>query len=130
MAKIKITKRGREEISPASAEGMRLRQNAKIEELRRVLLEQGLDTVAKQAVALGLSRSSAWALLQAQHKCRGLTPNVVRRIISTPQLPPKARMVIESYVREKLLGDYGHGRNSIRKFQASLDHSPPALIIL
>ena len=38
-------------------------------------------------------------------------------------LPPKARAVIQSYVREKLLGNYGHPRKSVRKFQAKLDLS-------
>ena len=130
MGKVKVNADVAVGIPPASAESMRLRQNAKIEELKRVLIEEGFDTVAKQAAALGLSRSSAWALLQAQHKCRGLMPHVVRRIISAPQLPPKARSVIENYVREKLLGDYGHGRKSIRKLQAGLGQSPPTSITL
>src|ERR1051325_7459757 len=103
--------------SPASiAARMRERQQQKIAQLRLVLVEHGLQTVREQADALNLSNSSAWAVLQANHKHRGLSSRVIERIKSSPKLPAKARQVIEEYIQERLSGAYGHSRQSLREF--------------
>ena len=50
--------------------------------------------------------------------------------MSSPQLPPKAKKIIEEYVRDKLAGAYGHPRHRLKLFRAKLDaagffiHSP------
>ena len=111
-----------EEQSRASLEKrMRARQQTKIAELRQALIENGYQRVCEQAKALGLSRSSAWAVLQANHKNRGLSPHVIGCIGASPQLPANARQVIEDYVRERLAGAYGHPTRSLREFRTKLD---------
>jgi hypothetical protein len=57
-------------------------QCAKIAELREVLLRSGYPSLDKQAVALGLSRSTTWAVLQAGHKSSGLCGKIERQIRS------------------------------------------------
>jgi hypothetical protein len=104
--------------SPAS---LARRQQEKIAELRQSLIENGYRTVFEQAKALGLCRSSAWAVLQANHKHRGLSPHVIRRILASPELPANARRVIEDYVRQRLAGAYGHPPRSLQRFHAKLD---------
>lgn len=116
-----------ERRSPVSiAARMRERQQQKIAQLKLVLVEHGLQTVREQAEALGLSRSSAWAVLQANHKHRGLSSHVIERIKLSPKLPTKARQVIEEYVRERLSGAYGHSPRSLEKLSSLRKATEPA----
>ena len=101
--------------------GAKLEQCAKVAELRRALMDAGFDSLREQARALGLGRSTTWAILKAGHKSSGLSASVVRRMLRSPNLPPAARRVIEEYVREKLAGTFGHGREQLKKFRARLD---------
>jgi hypothetical protein len=64
----------------ASMSAMKARQCAKISELRQRLVQAGYDSLGTQAVALGLSRSTTWALLQANHKSSGLSGAVIKRM--------------------------------------------------
>ena len=99
---------------------MRARQNAKIDELKRALIEAGFCTVLEQAKALGLSRSSAWAVLKAKHKSNGLSLPIIKRILDSPQLPQKAHNIILEYVRERLAGAYGHPSHRLNIFRTKL----------
>ena len=92
-------------------------QCAKIAELRQALLEAGFCSLNSQALALGLGRSTTWSILRAGHKATGLTGSIIRRILSSAELPPAARGVIEEYVAQKLAGAYGHDKKQLRKFQ-------------
>src|SRR6188768_2824579 len=84
------------------------RQCEKLAELRAALLAGGFDTAAKQAMALGLSRSSAWKILRGDHKHSGLSASTIKRMLTSPNLPPDARKIIDEYVWAKLQGAYGH----------------------
>ena len=96
---------------------MKARQCAKIAELRQVFLRAGYPSLDKQASALGLSRSTTWAVLQANHKSSGLSGSVIKRMLRSRDLPPAARQWIEEYVAEKVAGTYGHGRKPLRIFR-------------
>jgi hypothetical protein len=91
-------------------------QCAKIAELREVLLRSGYPSLDKQAAALGLSRSTTWAVLQASHKSSGLSGSVIKRMLGSPDLPPAVREWITEYVAEKLRGRYGHSNKRLRIF--------------
>src|SRR5437868_2594803 len=80
------------------------RQTSKIAEIRRALVSAGFDTLTKQAAVLGLSRSSAWAVLRSHHKASGLSAMTIKRMLASPELPSAARQIIEEYIQEKLLG--------------------------
>ena len=105
----------------ATCASMKARQCAKIAELRQVLLRAGYQSLDKQASALGLSRSTTWAVLQANHKSSGLSGSVIKRMLRSRDLPPAARQWIEEYVAEKLAGTYGHGRKRLRVFRAQVE---------
>jgi hypothetical protein len=96
------------------------RQAIRIKELGTPLAAAGLFTVDEQARALGLSRSSAWAVLKANHKATGLTAATINRMLSSPELPPRARATILTYVEEKLAGLYGHNEEQLGRFAAGL----------
>ena len=64
------------------------RQASKLEEIREALIAAGCDTTAKQAAALGVGRSTAWALLNLDKRA-GPTAIVIKRILSSPDLNSK-----------------------------------------
>jgi hypothetical protein len=107
----------------SSTSAMKIKQTAKIAELRQALVDQGLFSLGQQAAALGLSRSTTWHVLNGYHKSSGLSAAVVKRMLSSPQLPPNAKRIIENYIQEKLAGAYGHNKSRVRIFRAQLHQS-------
>ena len=79
---------------------MKARQSAKIAELRKILEQAGYRSVSEQAVVLGLSRSTTWALSKANHKASGVSGSIMR----STGLPIAVRQWIDEYVGEKLAG--------------------------
>jgi hypothetical protein len=101
------------------------RQGARIKEFGAALTASGLFTLDEQARALGLSRSTAWVILKANHKASGLTAATINRMLSSPELPPSARATILTYVEEKLAGLYGHNKIQLRRFAARFNPATP-----
>ena len=62
------------------------RQIIRIRELGSALAADGLVTLDEQARALGLSRSTAWAILKANHKSSGLAAGTINQMLSSPAL--------------------------------------------
>ena len=91
------------------------RQVSKLAEIREALVADGFDSAGKQAIALGVSRPTAWALLN-RDKRAGPSAMVIKRILSSPSLPPAARRKVEEYVAEKIAGLYGHSEGRVRWF--------------
>jgi hypothetical protein len=87
---------------------MRSRQRSKIKEIGDALCAAGHVTLDEQASVLGLSRSTTWAVLQANHKSSGLTATLINRMLEAPKLPSPVRAKILEYVQEKAAGLYGH----------------------
>ena len=95
------------------------RQASKLIEIRESLVDAGYDTAAKQAAVLGVSRPTAWALLNRDRRA-GPSSVVIKRILSSPTLPPAARRKIEEYVTDKIAGLYGHTQQSRRCFREQI----------
>ena len=112
----------REAASGSCLSELKARQASKIAELRQTLVAAGYDTVTQQAVLLGLSRSTAWAILRGAHKSSGLSTSVINRILRSQELPQAARRIVEDYVHEKLLGTYGHSEKRLRQFRMQLGY--------
>jgi hypothetical protein len=79
------------------------KQASRIAEIRKALVSAGCDTVSKQAAVLGLRRSTTWALFN-QDKRAGPSAIVFKRILSSPDLPPRARRKIDQYIDDKISG--------------------------
>ena len=92
------------------------RQASKLEEIREALIAAGCDTTAKQATVMGVGRSTAWALLNLDKRA-GPSAKVIKRILSSPNVPPVARRKVEQYVEEKIGGLYGHSERRTRAFR-------------
>jgi hypothetical protein len=97
---------------------MKTRQSCKIRELGGALITAGFRTLDEQARALGLSRSTAWAVLKANHKASGLAAATISRMLSSPELPTHVRATILTYVEGKLAGLYGHNKIQLRRLAA------------
>ena len=83
------------------------KQASKLAEIREALVAAGYDTTAKQAAILGIGRSTAWVLLN-RDKRAGPSAKVIKRILSSPQVPKAVRRKVEQYVKQKIRGLYGH----------------------
>jgi len=95
------------------------RQISKLTEIRAALVAAGCDTTAKQAAVFRLRRSTTWALLNQATRA-GPTANTIKRILSSPGLPLRARLKFEEYVAEKIGGLYGHSEARKRAFRDKL----------
>jgi hypothetical protein len=115
---------GREErpgtVRRRSYELARELQSTKIMELRDALVTAGYSHLTAQARALGLSRSTTWSILQANHKGTGISGSVIKRMLDQPGLPSLVRAKISEYVDEKSAGMYGHNGLRLRRFAAAL----------
>lgn len=99
---------------------MKARQSAKIRDIANALVTAGFDTLDAQARILGIGRSTAWTILQGNHKGSGLSAKIVNRILSVRPLPPLVRKTILEYVEEKASGRYGHSAKLRRRFITAL----------
>ena len=97
-------------------------QSAKIRELRHALVYSGFLTLDEQARCLGLSRSTAWAVLKGNHKGSGLSACLIKRMLASPELPPLAKRVILEYAENKSAGVYGHNEQRLRLFRAQMQN--------
>jgi hypothetical protein len=79
---------------------MKARQTAKIRELRQALVDSGFFTLDEQSKALGLARSTTWTILRASHKGSGLSAGIIKRMLLSRQLPPRARRKILEYTTD------------------------------
>ena len=95
-------------------------QAAKIRELQEALMSAGFWSLDQQSKVLGLSRSTSWTILRGTHKKSGLSAAVIKRILSTPELPSVVKERLIEYVREKSAGLYGHNPRQVRRFTAAL----------
>ena len=91
------------------------KQALKLAEIREALVTGGYDTVAKQAVVLGVGRSTAWMVLN-RDKRAGPSAKVIKRILLSPQVPKKVRLKVEQYVEDKICGRYGHSKQRTQSF--------------
>ena len=99
-------------------EGEAVRQNSRAP--GQVLVEAGYLTLCQQAESLGLGRSTAWETLRGNHKHSGLSAAIIKRMLTSQQLPPPARKILLEYVEQKLAGAYGHNQMQLRKFRERL----------
>ena len=72
------------------------RQALKLTEIREALVAAGYDSTAKQAAVLGVCRSTAWVLLN-RDKRAGPSARVIKRVLSSPQIPKRVRLKVEQY---------------------------------
>ena len=99
-----------------SLDSAKRRQASKLREIREALVAAGYNTAVEQAIALGVTRSTAWVVLNRDERM-GPSAKIIKRILSSPELPPAARLKVKEYVEEKISGLYGHSKQSMRAFR-------------
>jgi len=107
-------------VTRPGAASLKALQRLKIKELRDALVNAGLLTLDAQAGALGLRRSTTWAILQANHKASGLSVAIINRMLDSPRLPLLARSRVLEYVKERASGLYGGSTAQCQRFVARL----------
>jgi len=98
------------------------KQALKLAEIREALVAAGYDSTVKQAAALGVCRATAWVLLNRDKRV-GPSARLLKRILSSANLPPAARQKVEEYVDERINGVYGH--RDARLFRAQMNIALP-----
>ena len=96
------------------------RQASKLAELREALVAAGYDTTAKQAAALRVLRPTAWVVLNRDNRV-GPSVKIIKRILSSPNLPQSARRKVEEYIDGRINGLYGHSEVSRQRFREQFD---------
>ena len=98
------------------------RQRSKIAEIRATLTDAGFVALDEQAATLGLSRSTAWSILNPNHKSSGLSARTISRILRSTRLPSSSsvRQRMFEYIQEKIEGLYGHTDRRRREFAECL----------
>ena len=71
------------------------RQASKLAEIRKALIAAGYDTTAKQALALGISRSTAWVVLNRDNRAGGSAMKVNRNEARTESINIRVRPSIK-----------------------------------
>jgi hypothetical protein len=100
------------------------RQAAKLAEIREALVAAGKNTTTKQAAVLGLCRATTWVVLNRDKRV-GPSASVIKRILSSPNIPPAVRRKVEEYIQERISGLYGHCVSATRAFSNQFDTRPP-----
>jgi hypothetical protein len=116
---------------PVAADPVRLshlktKQTEKLVTIRASLVAIGLTSLSAQAQALGLSRSTAWHILNGRHKSSGLSASIIARILSSPTLPKETRNIVQDYIQQKVAGAYGHDRRRVQSFRKRLNYPEQA----
>ena len=99
---------------------MKFQHVNKIKELKDALVTSGFITLAQQAKALGLARSTTWTILTSTHKSSGLSAATINCMLRSPHLPSIVQIRIVEYIKEKSAGLYGHSELQRRRFIAGL----------
>ena len=63
--------------------------------IAKALVVSGYTALDAQAKALGLSRSTAWTIVTAQHKLGRISQKIRARMVTHPGLPPLVRADLE-----------------------------------
>jgi hypothetical protein len=92
------------------------KQISKLTDIRKALIAARHRTTGQQALALRVTRSTAWALLN-RDKGAGPSSVVLKRILSSPNLPLAVRRKVEEYIHEKSAGRYGHDERRVQWFR-------------
>ena len=99
---------------------LKVRQRSKIAEIRVALVETGHVALDEQAATLGLSRSTAWSVLNPKHGSSGLEARTISRILRSPRLFGPVQQKMLEYAQEKIEGLYGHTARRRREFAKRL----------
>jgi cysteine synthase len=78
-------------VEPVRLSHLKIKQTEKLVAIRASLVASGHASLSAQAQALGLSRSTAWHILNGRHKSSGLSASIIARIVSSPKLPTETR---------------------------------------
>ena len=85
-----------------------------LERISDALVSSGYISLDEQAKALGVSRSTAWTIVNNKHKLGRLSIKTINRILSNRETPSKVRAVVQEYVARTCPFDRRSSRKASR----------------
>jgi predicted DNA-binding transcriptional regulator AlpA len=76
-------------------------RKVRLQQIAQALIACGYTKLDNQAKALGVSRSTAWTIINTKHKLGRLSTKTTKRILANPETPPPVRVVIQEYLAER-----------------------------
>lgn len=93
----------------------------KLLEIKTTMVDLGLTGSAASKV-MKIPRSTSYAIFSGKYKKGGLTASVIKRILTSQELPDKVRQKVIEYAHEKLAGTYGHHPKQTQRFKSQLEN--------
>jgi hypothetical protein len=73
----------------------------RLQDIGDALVAAGYTSLDEQAKALGVTRSTAWNIVNGKNKLDRLARKTTKRILANPDTPPSVRAIIQQYLAER-----------------------------
>ena len=73
----------------------------RLQDIGDALVAAGYTSLDDQAKALGVTRSTAWNIVNGKNKLDRLARKTTKRILANPDTPPSVRAIIQQYLAER-----------------------------
>jgi len=73
----------------------------RLQDIGDALVAAGYTSLDEQAKALGVTRSTAWNIVNGKNKLDRLARKTTKRILANPNTPPSVRAIIQQYLAER-----------------------------
>ena len=73
----------------------------RLQDIGDALVAAGYTSLDEQAKALGVTRSTAWNIVNGKNKLDRLARKTTKRILADPETPPSVRAIIRQYLAER-----------------------------
>jgi hypothetical protein len=73
----------------------------RLQQIGDALIAAGYTSLDEQAKALGVTRSTAWNIVNGKNKRDRLADKTTNRILANPHTPPSVRAIIKQYLAER-----------------------------
>ena len=73
----------------------------RLQDIADALVAAGYTSLDEQAKALGVTRSTAWNIVNGKNKLDRLARKTTKRILANPDTPPSVRAIIQQYLAER-----------------------------
>ena len=96
------------QLEPANFRGRKIPAQL----IAEALIKAGYASLDQQAKALGVSRSTAWTIVNTKHKLGRLNSKTTRSILANPDTPASVRGLIEQILQPNVM-EQSNKRNDV-----------------
>jgi len=99
---------------------LKMRQTRKIAEIGEALRAAGILSLNAQAAVLGLTRSTTYTVVCAEHKSTGLSAKIISQTLRSPCCPYLFELKSRNMPKKRPLRLYGSTKRQQRQFLSRL----------